>query len=164
MTQATQLTGWFEAYAAPLVLYARQWLARPAAEDIVQEAFVRLMLQKNPPDNVRAWLYRAVRNLAISQWRSTQRRLRLEESLAREEQCFEPPGGESLDAQAAAEAMRDLPPVMREIIVMRIWGQLKLAEIASITEMPLSSVFYQYQQGLAEIRKRMGVPCRNSTY
>lgn len=162
MTQAAQLTGWFEAYAAPLVLYARQWLARQAAEDVVQEAFVRLMLQKNPPDNVRAWLYRTVRNLSISHWRSAQRRLRIEKSIAREERYFEPPAERWLDAQTATEAMQELPPSTREIIVLRIWGQLKLAEIAAIVQTPVSSVFYQYRQGLVEIRKRMGVPCRNS--
>jgi|SRR5579863_9122234 len=161
MTEAAQLIQWFDAYAAPLALYARQWLTRHGAEDVVQEAFVRLMLQSKAPENVRAWLYRTVRNEAISQWRSTRRRERRERSAARDEPLFEAAPGEWIDAQAAAEAMQLLPAQSREIIVLRIWGQLKLAEIAQITGTPLSSVFHQYQQGLAEIRKRLGVSCRN---
>ena len=53
----------YDAYGAALVLYARQWLDdRSAAEDVVQEAFVRLVAQPALPRNARAWLYAVVRN------------------------------------------------------------------------------------------------------
>jgi RNA polymerase sigma-70 factor (ECF subfamily) len=45
---------------------------RDAAEDLVQEAFVRLMIEVDAgrmPTNVRAWLYRVVANLAVSRGR-----------------------------------------------------------------------------------------------
>jgi RNA polymerase sigma-70 factor (ECF subfamily) len=44
------------------------------AEDIVQEALLRLMVEvdtKGSPDNVRAWLHRVVTNLALSLGRRT---------------------------------------------------------------------------------------------
>ena len=52
------LGGWFDAYGAALVLYARQWLDRGAAEDVVQDVFVRLMAQPGGqrPAHLRAWL------------------------------------------------------------------------------------------------------------
>lgn len=162
MMEAAELSSWFDAHAAPLVLYARQWLYPAAAEDAVQECFVRLMLLHRRPDNVRAWLYRAVRNEAITQWRSGRRRAEREQHAARDEPCFDAALGDAVDAKAAAGALASLPEPQREVIVLRIWGQLKLAEIASVTGAPVSSVFHHYQQGLAEIRKRIGVPCRNS--
>ncbi len=45
---------------------------RETAEDLVQEAFVRLMVEIDAgrmPTNVRAWLYRVVANLAVSRGR-----------------------------------------------------------------------------------------------
>ena len=45
---------------------------REAAEDLVQESFVRLMIEVDAgrmPTNVRAWLYRVVANLAVSRGR-----------------------------------------------------------------------------------------------
>jgi RNA polymerase sigma-70 factor (ECF subfamily) len=45
---------------------------RDAAEDLVQESFVRLMIEVDAgrmPTNVRAWLYRVIANLAISRGR-----------------------------------------------------------------------------------------------
>jgi len=51
-------------HAAALVLYARQRCANP--EDVVQEAFLRLVEQRQAPDSPAAWLFRVVRNLAVS--------------------------------------------------------------------------------------------------
>ena len=47
-----------------LVLFARQWTSSP--EDVVQEAFVQLSRQTEAPRDPASWLYRVVRNGAIS--------------------------------------------------------------------------------------------------
>jgi hypothetical protein len=43
---------WFETYARPLVLYARQWGDGIGAKDVLQDVFVRLMRQAVEPDDV----------------------------------------------------------------------------------------------------------------
>lgn len=159
MIDPADVSDWFEAHAAPLVLYARQWLSGTIAEDVVQEVFVRLMSQRRPPDNVKAWLYRAVRNEAISQWRSSRRRRDREIDVAPGQTWFEPARDEPIDAQLAAELIRDLPAEQRESLVLRIWGGLTLSEISAITGSPVSTVFHHYQQGLRAVRKQMGVTC-----
>ena len=53
-------------HGAALELFAAQWSLVP--EDCVQEAFLELVRQRRAPDNALAWLYRVVRNRAIS-WR-----------------------------------------------------------------------------------------------
>src|SRR5688572_29310838 len=67
-------------HSAALVLYAQQWCDGP--EDVVQEAFIRLMRQRPVPDNVVGWLYRVVRNLAVSTSRTSGRRARHETAVA----------------------------------------------------------------------------------
>ena len=51
-------------HTGALVLYARQWCSAP--EDVVQEALLKLVAQTKAPDHPVAWLYRVVRNAAIS--------------------------------------------------------------------------------------------------
>lgn len=62
--QPNEIGHWFEKEAAALVLYARRWFnqAEAEAEEVVQEAFVRLMQQHRRPRHVRGWLYTTVRN------------------------------------------------------------------------------------------------------
>ena len=76
MISAELLVRLVDDHAAALELYAAQWAESPA--DVVQIAFIRLASQPVVPDNVRAWLYRVVRNGAISAARSASRRRRHE--------------------------------------------------------------------------------------
>src|SRR5438874_331573 len=63
-----------------LTLYARQWTDVP--EDVVQEAFVKLVGQARAPERIVAWLYRVVRNGAVSAARARLRRFRHEATAA----------------------------------------------------------------------------------
>lgn len=158
-----KLVRWFDAHSAALVLYARQWLDRAAAEDAVQEAFMRLIAQRSEPKNPRAWLFVTVRNAAISAGRSTRRREHHEKAAAQQQlPVFVAASDDRIDAVAAEAALADLPPVRREIVVMRIWGAMKLAEIAEVVGQPVSSVHDHYQSALQRLRERMKVaetPC-----
>jgi RNA polymerase sigma factor (sigma-70 family) len=163
MIDAAQLSEWFEAHCAPLTLYARQWLDRTAAEDVVQEVYVRLLQQHAKPANVKAWLFKAVRNEAISQSRSTLRRRKREQNApAAREKWFESSASDLIDGAMARLAMETLPPTQREVIVLRIWGQMTLKEAAAVMGCSISTVFDQYRAGLQALRKRMGAPCKTS--
>ena len=70
------LTRLYDEHAPALVLYARQWA--DASEDVVQEALLKLTCQKRLPDDPVAWLFRVVRNGAISQAREQSRRRKRE--------------------------------------------------------------------------------------
>ena len=72
-----------------------------AAEDLVQETFTRAMgksAQFVPGTNLRAWLFRILRNLYVDGWR------RAKASPVRERIEDEEPGG---DGMVAGEALRD---------------------------------------------------------
>lgn len=155
-----QLGRWFDAYAPILVLYARQWLDAAGSEEVVQDAFLQLMSQRQPPENVKAWLFTTVRNAAISEIRSQQRRHRhTQRAVTERPTWFRSRPDELIDAAAAQQALAALPVEQREVIMLRIWAGMTLQEISQITGQPVSTLFSRYKTGLAELRKRMESPC-----
>jgi RNA polymerase sigma factor (sigma-70 family) len=160
-SDAERLTRIVNERGAALVLYARQWLERASADDAVQEALVALVSQRRPPDNAVAWMYRAVRNAAIDAARATGRRRRREQAVARtRREWFEPRPDAQLDAQVAEQALRRLRFEQREVVVLRIWGELGYAEIADIVEASVSTVHDRYKAALRELRGVLEQPCK----
>ena len=160
MIDPATASDWFRDWGPALVLYPRQLLPAARAEDVVQDAFIHLLVRRTAPDNVKAWLYRTVRNAALSELRSGRRRRRREQlAAARRGECFRADPSVPIDARAAADALAHLPSEQREIVVLRIWADLTLAEIAAIVHLPTTTVFRRYRQALAAIRKRMKLSC-----
>lgn len=168
-TQQAKLSEWFSQYGRGLVLYAAQWLGREAAEDVVQEVFLRLWASyaceahasQEPFANVRNWLFRSVRNAAIDRLRNQKRRRQREERRARSRPAwFESQDGDQLEAGLVQDALERLPNSQREIIVLRIWAGLTLAEAAGVTGEPLSTLFSRYRAGLSELKKRLEIHAR----
>src|SRR5262245_55271419 len=105
-------------HGGALAVYAAQWT--DAADDCVQEALIELARQPRAPDSPVAWLYRVVRNRAISQHRAARRRERREQLALR----LRPREGEApgqTDAEELAAVLESLPDDLRETIVARIW-------------------------------------------
>src|SRR6187397_2834774 len=68
--RAETIEALFAALESPLLSYALRLVAdRGAAEDIVQEAFMKLHAQFNEVHEPRRWLYRTVHNLALNHQR-----------------------------------------------------------------------------------------------
>ena len=146
-----------DAHAAPLVLYARQWCDAP--EDVVQEAFLKLVLQSQPPHDAVAWLYRVVRNGALDAAKRDRRRQRRESAAARPDRWFVEPEVEGLDAETAVAALQRLPPEQREVIVARHWGGLSFEQIATVAGCSASTAFRRYTAGVQVLRQQLGVSC-----
>jgi RNA polymerase sigma-70 factor (ECF subfamily) len=146
-------------HAAPLVLYARQWC--DASDDVVQEAFLKLVRQSRPPDDKIAWLYRVVRNGAIDAARRARRRQRRESAVARPAPWFVEQDVDGLDAETAVAALERLAPEQREVIVARLWGGLSFEQIGAAVGCSASTAFRRYTAGVEELREQLGAPCRN---
>jgi RNA polymerase sigma factor (sigma-70 family) len=145
-------------HAAALVLYARQWCAAP--EDIVQEAFLKLVAQQKPPDSPVAWLYRVVRNGALSAARAARRRRHHEAVAAgRMPLWFTAAEGTALDLSAATAALGALPLEQREVIVAHLWGGLSFEQIAELVGCSSSTAHRWYGAGLSALRERLRIPC-----
>src|SRR4029077_12388922 len=141
------------------VLYARQWCSAP--EDVVQEALLKLVAQTKAPDHPVAWLYRVVRNAAISAARSAQRRQRHESIAAsRAPSWFIPSEAGGLDVESATAALRDLPLEQREIIVAHLWGGLTFEQIGKLVGCSSSTAHRRYLEGLLLLREKLEKPCQ----
>ena len=149
-----QLGHYFNAHSRALVLYVRQWAESEAAEDIVQEVFLRLMSQGSAPENIKGWLFRAVRNAAVDHWRRKKRRMkRLRQVAENHRTWFVARPSDEPDPEAIQSALTRLSPDQREIVVLRVWGDLTLQEISDISDMPVSTVFNRYRSALAAMRR-----------
>jgi RNA polymerase sigma-70 factor (ECF subfamily) len=148
-----------DAHAAPLVLYARQWCDAP--EDVVQEAFVKLIRQRRPAEDVVGWLYRVVRNGALDAAKMARRRQRRESAAARLVRWFVEPEVDGLDAETAVAALERLAPERREVIVAHHWGGLSFERIALVAGCSASTAFRRYTAGVEDLRKHLGVICPN---
>src|SRR6478735_756330 len=86
--KANAESGWatieelFEALESPLLAYAFRFTGEAgAAEDMVQEAFMRLHAQFDEVREPRRWLYRTVHNLALNHRRDTEKIISLDSKI-----------------------------------------------------------------------------------
>jgi len=163
MSDLARLTQLVAERAAAMALYARQWLDAASAEDVVQEALTALLTQPRAPDDPVAWTYRAVRNAAIDHARAASRRRRRERIVAAaRREWFETAADSLIDGQTAEQALRRLPPEHREIVVLRIWGDLGLAQIGRIMHLSVTTVHERYAWALEQMRNELERPCRTN--
>ena len=148
-------------HGGALALYAAQWTEN--ADDCVQEALIELARQPRTPANPVGWLYRVVRNRAISEFRSSRRReqreqlaqrLRPREGVHRESEV-----PAELDAVQIAAAIASLPDELREVVVARTWSGLNFEQIAELAGCSTSTAHRRYEAGLAALRERLAETC-----
>lgn len=155
--RADDLEKLIDRHAAALELFARQW-SESAAADVVQAAFVKLANTAVPVEKVVPWLYRVVRNGAISAARSETRRKRHEVNRSElDREWFVSSPDDRLDAIEAARELSELPSSQREVIVARLWGGLSFQEIAELLEISSSAAHRYYCAGLTTLREKLGV-------
>ena len=149
-----KLTEWYQTCGPELRLYALQWHGEQVAEDVVQDAFIQLLKMRRCPDRVRPWLFRVVRNGAVTRLRQEQTRKKARDRFPQiHGWWFEAHPDEGLDARQAQAVLQTLPAECREIVVMRIWGQLSFREIADIIEKSIPWVHRQYKTALGRIKQ-----------
>ncbi|WP_077488934.1 sigma-70 family RNA polymerase sigma factor [Sinomonas mesophila] len=127
-------------HGAALRRFARGAVGSEQAEDIVQEAIIRVWRQ-GPPDasSLRAYLYRTVRNLIVDQHRRAERR----------PHAVAPLGEDGFDAVADGEPMQEL--------VDRVVMEEALARITPEHRQALIAVHYR-RLSVAEAARELGVP------
>ncbi|MEM8875637.1 MAG: sigma-70 family RNA polymerase sigma factor [Planctomycetota bacterium] len=141
----------FDRHAGPLRLWARQWLDPVAAEDAVQEAFVRLLGQRNPPTDAAAWLFTVTRRIALDQLRRQRvRRDALPKLVAGDFAVPDPL--EVADTVAALEALSDR---QREVVIARHWGGLGFAAIAEVCGTSLATAHADHVAAMTALRERL---------
>ena len=136
----------FSALESPLLSYALRLAGgRAAAEDVVQEAFMKLHAQFAEVREPRRWLYRAVHNLALNQRRQSDKIVPLEN----------PAEGSSGAAQESA----DPEPLPDEQIIR--WEGIGLVRLslATLDERSREVVRLKFDEDLSyqQISERTGL-------
>lgn len=147
---------WFDEHGPRLLLCARQWTRTLAdAEDVVQEAFVRFWNhQRQLGGNPRALLLTSIRRSATDLVRRDSRRQRREQLSAGDaEPWFEIPLPEDERTRQLEQALRQLPEEQREVLVLRIWGELSFEELGSQLGISVNTAASRYRYALSALRK-----------
>jgi RNA polymerase sigma-70 factor (ECF subfamily) len=159
-------------YQSPLLRYVGQMLGRidHEAEDIVQEAFVRLHRQvarhgSGSVKHLTTWLFRVTHNLTIDVLRQQSRRKRAPETtvdpaVLSEEQASDEMDalGEVLRQEARQVAIRELAQLddqQRQVVLLKVIQEMTLHQVAEVVGISVSMVNYRLNQGLTELAQRL---------
>jgi len=154
------LTALYVRHAAVCLAHARS-IVRDGhhAEDAVQEAYLDVWRQASRYDrrrsSVRSWLLMLTHRKAVDRARSEQRRATYPLNPS-----YDPPDpGPGPDVRAITavlgrqvyQALTELTPVKREVLVLAYWGGYTLREIATLTGAPLGTVKSRMHSATAEL-------------
>lgn len=157
----------FDGLYGPLLGFARSLTRDEAvAEDLVQEAFVRLWDRRERLDEeipLRAWLFRTVRNLALNSRRDTTTRARLLDDPVATESAAAPRPAAAPDAATEGSELQErvsalvteLPPRQREALLLSRVEGLSHAEVAAAMGCAPRTVNNHLVAALGTLRKRL---------
>ena len=151
---------------APLVRLARL-LVRDAsiAEDLVQDAFVRLYGawgRIRDPEKAPAYLRQTVVNLARGRARREAVALRRRPDPPPDEISAEEAAAGRATRREVADALGRISPRQRECLVLRHWAGLSESEIADAVGVSVGSVRTHLKRGLAALEARLGEAARGA--
>ena len=156
---------WFHQHGPRLLLCARLWTRSVAdAEDVVQEAFVRFWRhQRQLGGEPQALLITSIRRVAVDLGRREDRRAareqQAEEVSGKMEPFFETPVEDRERVLVVEAALRCLPPEQREILVLKIWGEVTFEQIAGQLAVSPNTAASRYRYALAALRRDLTPFC-----
>ena len=154
------VTRLFAEEATNLVRLARFFVDdRTAAEDLVQEAFIRLarsIERVADRDKIKPYLRSIVLNLARDHNRRGLMSLRHHPPVDPDPPSFDEVLELRDDRRRVIEALRQLPHGQRNVLVLRFYLELPVAETASTLGLSVNTVKTQQRRGLAALESILG--------
>ena len=153
----------FDAEESPLLRYAYGMVARrEVAEEMVQDAFLKLHQHWDAIETPKAWLYRATRNLCLNHLRKHKR-----ETLSEESDHNESPNDKPDEQLGRMEAMGTLKILIEELsdadrglIQLKYHDELTYGNIGEQLKLSAGTVGYKLHhllKHLSESLKKYGV-------
>jgi RNA polymerase sigma-70 factor (ECF subfamily) len=147
-------------HEAPLLRYAASLVGESRAQDVVQDAFLRLCAQpfEKVSNHLAAWLFTVCRNRALELRRAERRLSPIEE----EDDMTESPDSGPLAKVERAEdvtrlraAMQALSSRERELLRLKVEAGLSYKDIAQVTNLSVSNVGFILHTAIARIREQL---------
>lgn len=145
--------------------------SREEAEDLVQETYARAFRSwrsYTPGTNMRAWLLRILTNLNVDRGRRIQRAPQtqhLEEtdyylanklaSTAGEDLLDQDAVVERLSQDSVVNALSELPPQFRDVVVLVDIGDFTYADAAQILDIPIGTVMSRLHRGRRALKSKL---------
>ncbi len=135
--------------------------SRSDADDVLQETFVCLARTRRRlarVENVEAYVFATARNEAIRWLQRHARRGRLREVLSRESLFHEAAREDALAFETAEWVVASLARLsedLREIVELKIYGNLTFREISEVTRLPQGTVATRYRSAMVKLRLQM---------
>jgi len=141
----------YETHGPALLAYASALLRdSSAAEDVLHQVFLQLLRGKAAMNGQPApYLFRAVRNTALNHIRGQSREVELGGNAV----WLESPDGSPETSIALQSALKALPEEQREIVVLKVWGQLTFEEAAEVTGVPANTAASRYRYGIQKLKE-----------
>lgn len=124
------------------------------AEDVVQQAFIKLAQEETIPDNCAAWLFTVSKRLAINQQVSRKKRQVREKTVATFRSQNQADRG--IAELEIHDLLNQLTAKEREVVIAKIWGGLTLDEISVALETSTATVWRTYQNGVDRLKELLG--------
>jgi RNA polymerase sigma-70 factor (ECF subfamily) len=160
MRQSSQWSDWLQDNGPKLMLYARQKTRCEAdAEDVLQTALVKTWKShgSKPAEELLGLVYTNIRRCAVDLARSIDRRQQREQRVVREGgepvAWFELPDDD--ETRALQVALAALPEKFREVITLKMWGELTFAQIGDTLEISPNTAASRYRYGLDALRAQL---------
>lgn len=127
------------------------------AQDVMQDSYLHIFRNAywyRPMGKPMAWILTVVRNLALMRLRDEKHApMQLEEQ---QTNCaMQNDYDDSLDRMVLQAALRVLPDMERQIVMLFSIAGLKHREIARLLELPLSTVLSKYRRALGKLKKEL---------
>lgn len=129
--------------------------------DLLQDVFVRLIGARAAPVNPLAFALRCLRNLAIDRRRARSSACDGDLAISLAFLAAPPPRETTGYEQGLREALAAISDGQREVIVLKIFGELTFAAIAEVLVRPIGTVTSLYARGIDALRTQLGTETDN---
>jgi RNA polymerase sigma-70 factor (sigma-E family) len=130
---------------------------RGHAEDLLQTALLRLAVRwRSVQTHPEAYVRRVLVNLARDRWRRSTRRVTEQELTDVHATTGRDPADTIVDRDALRQALADLPRRQREVMVLRFFADLSVAETAATLRMSEGTVKAHTSRAVARLRQALG--------
>lgn len=126
------------------------------AEDVTTEFFIKLWKIADKYQfggKHRAWLGKIAHNMAIDYIRTRKNHDSYEETIETAEMGQETFEEQTVEKLTLKEAVETLEQTEKEIVNMKVLGQLTFKEIAAILQKPIGTVSWKYKQAMKKLRR-----------